>query len=473
MKDKMSTSDINNTPPKEFIEYLHNLFEEIIVNNESFEKYKKWLKKYCDEYEVDYQQMEIDISDFIELIDEYVITQKEIIKKSIYRISKNLYISDEQISLFLKQSVDNPIQNQAIMPSFSDKTADWFNTAERRLEWWNKLEEQWKKAFKQVFFKYDSNIEDSNLVKIFDAKKIKLVTEGKYNQGDPGNLSEELNNLSGLENLTNLEELDCGNNNINSLVQINNLVNLRKLYCYNNKIDSFKGIENLLLISDLDCSENKIHKLIGIENLNNLTYLDISENNISTLKDLNNTTIANLVCSFNNLTNLNGIERLTNLEHLDCSNNMISEIHEVVTCTFLEVFYCSFNKINSLPSNGIESLIELDISNNELVDLNFIENFTNIEYITCYNNKIKSISGINVLENIIIFECPHINSSDLVIFDEFLSISSENGLTVKIDKIASNVDQSSTSIMNLETLKSFEIKYPDIEIYYKHISLTY
>lgn len=101
MKDKMSISD-NNHPPKEFTEYLYNVIEEIIVKGESFDKHKKWLKKYCDEYGVDYSYIETEISDFTELFNDYSKSQNSLILKMLYKSADNVYLSKIQIDTFVK-----------------------------------------------------------------------------------------------------------------------------------------------------------------------------------------------------------------------------------------------------------------------------------------------------------------------------------------------------------------------------------
>ena len=67
-------------------------------------------------------------------------------------------------------------------------------------------------------------------------------------------LFSNINSLNGIENLVNLKELICGNNNqLTSLKGIENLVNLTTLYCGNSQLTSLKGIENLINLTVLNC----------------------------------------------------------------------------------------------------------------------------------------------------------------------------------------------------------------------------
>lgn len=102
MKEIMNSDD-SNLPDEEFSDYIFSLIEELIIRNEKLDRFKKWLKKYCDEYNIDYDELEIEITDFIELFDIYNKTKSSVIKKLIYKSSKNIYLSNLHIDRLFKQ----------------------------------------------------------------------------------------------------------------------------------------------------------------------------------------------------------------------------------------------------------------------------------------------------------------------------------------------------------------------------------
>lgn len=112
MKDKMSINSINK-PANEFTEYLHDLLGEIIIEGESFGRFKKWLKKYCDEYGVDYVYIETEITDFIELVDEYAKSRSSLIMKMLYKSSGTLYLSKMQVDTILKKTNSKQLEKKA------------------------------------------------------------------------------------------------------------------------------------------------------------------------------------------------------------------------------------------------------------------------------------------------------------------------------------------------------------------------
>ena len=100
-----------------------------------------------------------------------------------------------------------------------------------------------------------------------------------------------------------ITQLNCSNNQLTNLEGIENLTNLVYLSCWNNQLTSLEGIENLIDLEYLSCERNQLTSLDGIENLINLKYL---------------------YCQNNQLTSLEGIEKLTNLQIISCRDNQFS-----------------------------------------------------------------------------------------------------------------------------------------------------
>src|SRR5574343_532464 len=100
------------------------------------------------------------------------------------------------------------------------------------------------------------------------------------------NCSMNLKNLDGIEQLVNLEKLDCSHNQLTSLEGIENLNNLELLDCSYNQLGSLREIENLRNIEILDCSNNQLTSLRGIENLRNLEVMWCSNNQLTKLRGI-------------------------------------------------------------------------------------------------------------------------------------------------------------------------------------------
>jgi hypothetical protein len=113
------------------------------------------------------------------------------------------------------------------------------------------------------------------------------------------------------------------------------------LYCHNNQLTSLEGIENLVNLERLNCSNNQLINLDGIENLVNLEKLYCSYNQLTSLEGIENlVNLERLYCYNNQLTSLEGIENLVNLKELDCQNNLLKKDYKEYI-----INYCERNKI--------------------------------------------------------------------------------------------------------------------------------
>jgi Leucine-rich repeat (LRR) protein len=212
----------------------------------------------------------------------------------------------------------------------------------------------------------------------------------------------QLRSLNGIENLVNLTKLHCDSNRLTSLKGIENLVNLTTLHCSSNQLTSLNEIENLVNLTDLRCSKNQLTSLNGIKNLVNLTTLNCGNNQLISLKGIKNlVNLTELYCYDNQLTSLNGIENLVNLTELNCSNNQLTSLNGIENLVNLTELYCYDNQLTSL--NGIENLVNLtylDCDYNQLTSLKGIKNSTNLTTLHCSHNQLTSLKGIKNLVNL-------------------------------------------------------------------------
>ena len=147
------------------------------------------------------------------------------------------------------------------------RTAEWFDTPMKRLEWWLDLEPQWRLAFSEAMFmqkgskrKKEYQPKDKELVFLFEAKEIYVCGTGEFqHRNNQPDISFQLTNLSGLKNLTNLTRLECDyNGEITSLEPLRHLVNLKVLWADNNKITDLSPLMELPNLERLCVWNNQI-----------------------------------------------------------------------------------------------------------------------------------------------------------------------------------------------------------------------
>lgn len=154
--------------------------------------------------------------------------------------------------------------------------------------WWHGLENQWKIAFNQSVLNRGedtSTPDEDQLRSLFRRKKIDIVGNGILFFG-LNQLSIKLSNLSGLKELSQIEDLNISGHDLTDLQGIEHFENLEFLNCTSNSITTIEHIVHLKKLSALNLQDNSLANLQNVENLVNLTYLNCLYN--STLKSIAN-----------------------------------------------------------------------------------------------------------------------------------------------------------------------------------------
>ena len=267
---------------------------------------------------------------------------KEIIKvneKALSSFSKTLALSNKMLA------------------SADHHPAEWFDTPEKRLEWWLDLEPQWKKAFSQAVFFENKKGEikkflptDSQLVYLFELKTLLVCGSGNFkNRNNSANINFQLTNLNGVENLTNLTRIECDFNGlIESLEPVRHLKKLETLWADNNNVTDLSPLTELFNLRGLCVWNNQISSLAPLATMYQLTDLTLGLNGDG-----------------NPLASLKGLEEMVNLRRLYIENCGISSLEPLRNCAKLISLIAQQNPIESLePIKGLKSLyrIRTDIS---------------------------------------------------------------------------------------------------------------
>ena len=101
------------------------------------------------------------------------------------------------------------------------KPAHWYDTPEKRTFWWDTLNEDWKKIFNESVL---GNKHD-NLLKPNDAKLAKLFKLNRLDFTYYDKTSIKIKELSGLENLTNVQEINLSGHKVKQ-DEIENILSL-------------------------------------------------------------------------------------------------------------------------------------------------------------------------------------------------------------------------------------------------------
>lgn len=157
-------------------------------------------------------------------------------------------------------------------------------------KWWATLDSKLQLALNRKLRDNDSRNLPPEETQI---KSLEIIELGLnyHSKLKPHNISgtsieEPLNDIEGLNFMTNLKALGLNNNNLKDLRDISRLLQLEKLEIDNTNISSLNEISELTKIKILTCRNNNLKSLKGVEKMTNLEVLFCQGNPIEDISAL-------------------------------------------------------------------------------------------------------------------------------------------------------------------------------------------
>ena len=305
-------------------------------------------------------------------------------------------------------------------------------------------------------------------------------------------MSPSINDLSGIEDFTNLTFLDCGWHYLVSL-DVSQNTNLKTLKCqltYLNSLDlsqntalTYLDCSSLPVMSaqnnfiNLDLSQNVLLEYLncassGLSSLditqnNQLKFLNTSMNTFQTLDISQNQNLIELYCVYNGLSTLN-LSQNVFLETLNCSGNGLSslDVSQNTNLVFLDCGPAIFlfnsildsNQITSLDVSQNTALTYLNCNINRLTSLDVSQN-TALTYLNCNNNRLISLDVRNG-NNINFTDFNATNNDSLICISVDDSIWSATNW-MDIDMIANFSNDCNPSTANINEIEKKLSIYPN------------
>tara|TARA_R110002072_G_scaffold302060_1_gene483545 strand:- start:11056 stop:12543 length:1488 start_codon:yes stop_codon:yes gene_type:complete len=239
--------------------------------------------------------------------------------------------------------------------------------------------------------------------------------------------SQNISDLTGIEDFTSLITLWCHTNQLTS-IDISSNTGLTELRIYSNQLASL-DVSNNTALSYLDCNNNSLTNIDLSANtslvqlrchVNQLTNLDVSNNSALTELRCYNNLLLSLDARNGNNVNFNEFTA-TNNSGLTCINvddvsystanwtsidataffsqNCASILTYVPDDNFeqklIDLGYDSGTLNNYVTTSNISTIASLDLSFLNIVDLTGIENFISLTEFYCHNNLISSLDLSN------------------------------------------------------------------------------
>ena len=185
--------------------------------------------------------------------------------------------------------------------------------------------------------------------------------------------------------------IDLGlDDNLDGSVQTSHIDSLTYLDVSGDDIFDLSGIEDFSSLNYLNCGGNQLTSLDLSANTQ-LQELHCGGNQLTSLDLSNNPSVNTLTCSSNDLSSIDLGK--CNLEWFQCMYNQLTSL-DVSNCFNLNVLWCQYNLLTSLDVSQCPELGWLDCSYNQLTGID-VSNNPLLSYLFCTNNLIDYIDISN------------------------------------------------------------------------------
>ncbi|MBV7272739.1 leucine-rich repeat domain-containing protein [Clostridium sp. PL3] len=295
----------------------------------------------------------------------------------------------------------------------------------------------------------------------------------------------EIQDISGIEKLTNLQKLNLLENQISSIDSLKNLTNLKQLTLGNNKISNISVLKNLVNLQTLDLGEyydscNQISNIDVLKSLTNLQELNLSGNqlkDISALKNLIN--LQSIDLSYNEISDISALKSLTNLKVLNLANNKIIDISALNNLTNLQelnlgyvpwegipapVSKENYNEISNISSIGnLINLQKLNLGYTKVKDIGVLNKLSNLQTLDLSNNQINNISDIiNALKDLPNLKSINFNNNGIINIGELNKLTNLQTLNLNDNQISNISDLK--DLTNLQSLDLSNNQISDVSV---------
>ncbi|MFB5584790.1 NEAT domain-containing protein [Bacillus albus] len=243
--------------------------------------------------------------------------------------------------------------------------------------------------------KYNLNRENLNTpITKADLLKVKslIVVEAK---------SKGIQDVSGLEYMTNLESLMLEEVTLENIQFISKLRQLKSLSITYGELNDIGPLAELEHIESLSLRNNKISDLSPLSQMKKIKLLDLNSNYIKDIKPLFTvTSLRNLTVANNQISNANlaGIEQLKNIKKLSLSNNGLTNIEHITPMKKLVELDLSKNELENIePLSRLSTVQSLNLEENYISDITPLSQLTGLYDLKLGSNEIRDVRPVQEL----------------------------------------------------------------------------
>lgn len=298
----------------------------------------------------------------------------------------------------------------------------------------------------------------------------------------------QISDLVGLEDFISLETLNCRGNYINTIdltyntkitsldvqenvletLELNNLSDLEILDCKNNSITNIYGLDNLTKLKEFDAVGNKLSNLY-LDNLDKLTKIDLASNSLKyfRIQNGNNTIVTSLdltnnpdlSCVFVDDRNYSS-SNWTNIDFTQTFVETDAQCNDTYGLTYVpddnfeqELIDLGYDDVlnDSVKTANIKNIsnLKLDDWSNKIDDITGIEDFTGLYKLEIYNQNITTID-VSTLKSLtrLYIQNNELTSLDLSGLIGLRDVSVQNNEITEVIFPSDNSSLSTIEVMN-------------------------
>lgn len=209
-----------------------------------------------------------------------------------------------------------------------------------------------------------------------------------------------------------IDELDCEDWGIADLSGIEQLTEMQYLDLEDNEIVNVSPLQSLIYLKSLDLDSNYIVDISPLNTLVNLLSLDIEDNPLT------------------NISSLPSMVSLTNLYLYDSPDlSVLPDLSPLSNLEVLNIYRTNISDISGL--SGLTSLTDLYLAESPVHDISPLGSISSLEYLDLYKLEITTIGDLSGMMSLIDLFIRHSNLSSLTGLETLASISTLDELDLE------------------------------------------
>ena len=303
------------------------------------------------------------------------------------------------IKRYMEVNVDRSKKDLKIASMYTTKP----NETEELRVWWNRMPAVWKLYFGENKYILDS-IEIADIIHIY-RDSIVIVNDSLSEKTIACDMPVLYEKLTDITKITNVDV--SHNSLITTLDPLNELSELQTLDCSNTMVEDISPIRNLNKISSLDISSTQITDISDLRYANNIKVLRADSLRLDNIEIIGlYSQLTNLSIAATNVSDISMLESCEQLVDLDISDTKVTTLDSVALPQSIRFLDLSNTEIEDLtPISNLENLQVLIIDNTPVTDLNPLANLNKLNELQCRNTNVSDIMPLKDLPHLVRIYC--------------------------------------------------------------------